>query len=149
MRLPGGVGLTAERVIPQNAGTSPLPGPGETPMRAAQNEKINWGEKRISKRIGVSLAMLVSGRDKNGTAFEDTAVSYNVSRDGASFLTTRELQMSQALKIVIPRAPQVRSSFQPDFETTGEIRRIIPRGDTEYEIGVAFTGPRFRTFSPE
>lgn len=110
--------------------------------------RINWGEKRISKRISVSLPLLVRGADKHGITFEDTANSYNVSRDGASFFTTRELVMGQEIEVIIPRRPH--GAGQPtDFETKGKVVRIIPRGEAQWEVGLQFVGPRLRTFMPE
>lgn len=108
--------------------------------------KENWGEKRISRRMEVALPMLVRGVDSHGLKFEDTAESYNVSRDGASFLTNRELEMGKDIDLIIPgRGPGGLS----DFETTGKIRRVIEKGNRRWEIGIEFTGRRLRTFMPE
>ncbi len=109
-------------------------------------QKDNWGEKRVSKRLEVALPMLVRGVDLNGIKFEDTAESYNVSREGASFLTTRELKLGQKLDLIIPgRGPGGHS----DFETSGEIRRIIERDKHQWEIGLKFTGRHLRTYMSE
>lgn len=113
-------------------------------------QAIDWAERRTSRRITVSLPMVVRGRDVHGIAFEDTTASYNVSRDGASFLSARELAMGQQLELIIPRRPVGREAgSQADFATTGEIRRIIPKGQGQCEICVHFTGPRLRTYIPE
>jgi hypothetical protein len=115
-----------------------------------QGQKIDWAERRTSRRITVTLPLLVRGHDVHGNAFEDTTSSYNVSRDGASFITTRELGVGQPLELIIPRRPLGREGgTQADFTTTGEIRRIIPRQEGQWEIGVHFTGPRLRTWMPE
>lgn len=104
------------------------------------------GEKRQSRRLEVSLPMLVRGADKHGIRFEDTAQSYNISREGASFLTTRELEVGQSLDLIIPgRGYGGRS----DFETIGEIRRLIPKDDGQWEVGMLFVGRRLRTFMSE
>ena len=109
-------------------------------------QKENWGEKRISKRLVVTLPLLVRGADRHGVKFEDTTESYNVSRNGASFLTRRELAEGEELDLIIPgRGP----GGHRDFETKGKVRRIIERGNRHWEIGVEFTGPRFRTFMSE
>lgn len=116
----------------------------------ATGQKIDWAERRTSRRITVSLPMLVRGHDVHGNAFEDTTSSYNVSRDGASFLTARELRTGQQLELIIPRRPVGREGgTQADFSTTGEIRRVILRQEGQWEIGVHFTGPRLRTYMPE
>src|SRR3990172_11802696 len=80
-------------------------GGGRLGARMAQGQKIDWAERRTSRRITVTLPLLVRGQDIHGHAFEDTTSSYNVSRDGASFLTTRELAMGQPLALIIPRPP--------------------------------------------
>ena len=109
--------------------------------------RINWGDKRVSKRISVALPMLVRGADKHGVAFEDTAASFNVSRDGVSFSTTRDLLMGQEVEVIIPRRQVGRHIT--DFETRGQVVRIIPKGAGQWEIGLRFVGPRLRTFVPE
>jgi hypothetical protein len=93
--------------------------------------------------------LLVRGRDAYGAAFEDSVESYDVSREGASFRTRRELQLGQTLELIIPQHRPGRPDAAHDFETTGEVRRLIPRGDDEWEVGLLFTGPRLRTYVPE
>ncbi len=111
----------------------------------AKDKNIEAAERRTSHRIEVSLALVVRGKDKHGEPFDDTTQSYNLSRDGASFLTTRELVPGQELKLTIPR----RRGAQANFETTGEVRRITSTNEGEWEIGVHFTGPRLRTYMSE
>jgi len=106
--------------------------------------------ERSSKRIQVSLPLLVRGRDIHGGSFEDTTHSFNVSREGASFLTQRELRVGQWLDLVFPQQlPGRAAATRPEFETTAEVRRIVPAGPGEWEVGVHFTGPRLRTYIPE
>lgn len=106
--------------------------------------------RRVSHRIEVSLPLLVRGRDIHGGAFEDTSHSFNVSREGASFLTRRELRVGQNLELVFPQRPAGRGAAErPEFETTAEIRRLHSTVSGEWEVGVHFTGPRFRTYIPE
>lgn len=106
-------------------------------------------ERRRSHRLEVALPLLVRGRDAYGAAFEDSVASYDLSREGASFLTRRELTLGQSLDLIIPQHRPGRPDAARDFETTGEVRRLIPRGDDECEVGVLFTGPRLRTYMPE
>lgn len=106
--------------------------------------------RRVSHRIEVSLPLLVRGRDIHGGAFEDTSHSFNVSREGASFVTRRELRVGQHLELVFPQRPSGRGAAErQEFETTAEIRRLQPTTAGEWEVGVHFTGPRFRTYIPE
>lgn len=109
--------------------------------------KISGADKRTSRRITVTLPMLVRGADKHGVGFEDAAASYNVSREGASFSTARELAMGQVVDVIIPRRPVGRQTA--DFETKGEVVRLIPKGEGQWEVGLRFVGPRLRMFIPE
>lgn len=105
---------------------------------------------RASHRIAVSLPMLVRGRDIHGGAFEDTSHSFDVSREGASFVTRRELRVGQLVELVFPQRPPGRAAAQrPEFETTAEVRHLHANSPGEWEVGVYFVGPRFRTYIPE
>ena len=116
----------------------------------AAKKTVDWAERRTSRRIYVALPMLIRGRDIFGRAFEDTATSYNVSREGASFLTRRQLEAGQEVELIIPRRATGREgSVQADFETTAVVRRTVAQPDEQWEVGVHFTGPRFRTYIPE
>ncbi len=115
-----------------------------------EKQKTDWAEQRTGRRITVSLPLLVRGRDVHGNGFEDTTASYNVSREGASFTTHRELAVGQQMYLIIPRRPLGREGGgRADFETTAEVRRVIPKGEAQWEVGVHFTGPRLRTYMPE
>jgi hypothetical protein len=117
------------------------------PKAQAKAGAVVSGPQRVSKRITVALPLLVRGRDINDRRFEDTAESYNLSREGASFLTRRELSLGQQVELVVRR--RVAGPGAHDFETTADVRRIVPHGPGEWEVGVHFTGPRFRTYMPE
>ncbi len=106
--------------------------------------------RRRDRRLEVALPLLVRGRDAYGAAFEDSTSSYNLSREGASFVTRRELALGQSLEFIIPhRSLPHETTPRPDFETTGEVRRLISKSEGEWEVGVQFTGPRLRTWMPE
>jgi hypothetical protein len=107
------------------------------------------GRQRASKRISVTLPLLIRGHDIHGAQFEDTASSHNVSREGASFVTRRELRVGQQLEVIVRRHMPGRAPGAGDFETTADVLRILPQGEGEWEVGVHFTGPRFRTYMPE
>jgi hypothetical protein len=117
------------------------------PAAPAKTAAAVSGPQRASKRITVSLPILIRGRDVNERQFEDTSESYNLSRDGASFLTRRELRLGQQVELVVRR--RVAGPGAHDFETTADVLRIVPHGPGEWEVGVHFTGPRFRTYMPE
>lgn len=106
-------------------------------------------QRRSSHRIEVSLPLLIRGRDVHDDRFEDTAASYNLSREGASFLTRRELQIGQPLDLIVRLPRPGRELGAGDFETTADVMRVVDKGHGEWEVGVHFTGPRFRTYMPE
>ncbi|MFQ5695349.1 MAG: PilZ domain-containing protein [Terriglobia bacterium] len=111
-------------------------------------KKVDGEERRASRRLEVALAILVSGRDIHGNAFSDSTSSYDVSRQGASFVTKRELALGQEVSLIIPRRRPPRGAVA-DFETTGAVRRIAAHGPGAWEVGVEFTGPRLRTYFSE
>ncbi len=107
--------------------------------------KTGTADQRAHKRIEVSVPILVRGQDVMGAAFEESAHSYNVSREGASFLVHHEVEVGQRLELIlIKRGPGGR-----DFETLGEVRRVIPKQPGEWEVGVHIVGPRLRMYLPE
>ena len=99
--------------------------------------------RRMQKRIAVGLAMLVRGVERDGTAFEDSTQSYNISRTGASFTTARQLEVGMELEIIIPGRTTPRGT-ENDFIAQARIVRILPgKSEAEKTIGVQFVGPRF------
>lgn len=113
-----------------------------------EKKQTEQAERRARRRITVSLSLLVRGYDIYGSAFEDATSSYDISREGASFLTWRELQIGQEVELILLQRPGGRETSGA-FETTGEVRRLVPRGPGQWEVGVRFTGPRLRTYMPE
>ena len=113
-------------------------------------KSASGAEQRRNRRLEVALPLLVRGRDVYGAAFEDSTSSYNLSREGASFVTRRELALGQSLEFILPHRPLPHETTpRPDFETTGEVRRLTVRNESEWEVGVQFTGPRLRTYMSE
>jgi hypothetical protein len=116
----------------------------------AEQKKTGELERRTHRRISVSLPLLIRGHDIHGTAFEETASSYDVSREGASFLTRHELEIGQQLELTFLRRQSARESAgRGDFETIGEVRRLVLKSPGEWEVGVHFIGPRLRTYISE
>ncbi len=107
-------------------------------------------DRRLQRRIEVGLPLLVRGTDADGTRFEDTSHSYDVSRTGASFVTSRRLEVGMTVEIIIPRTIAGRAS-ENDFVSQAQIVRVEsgmePR---ELRVGLRFIGPRFhRVFLSE
>ncbi|MBI3406625.1 MAG: PilZ domain-containing protein [Acidobacteria bacterium] len=101
-------------------------------------------DRRLQRRIEVGLPLLVRGVDAEGTRFEDTAHSYDVSRTGASFLTVRIFKMDMEVEIIIPRPTPLRE-LENDFVSKARVVRVKPaEKGREFLVGVCFVGPRFR-----
>lgn len=96
-------------------------------------------ERRIQRRIHVGMPILVRGSDAGGR-YEDAVHSFDVSRTGLSFATTREVSVGDAVEIVIPQAG-ARRNAERDFCTLAHVVRV-QRGETDGErmVGVQFAG---------
>ncbi len=113
---------------------------------------MNAGEQlggRVQKRVAVGLAMQVSGKEINGTPFEDTVYSGNVSRTGASFPTLRQLEVGMEVDVMIPKRPGDREDT--DFASRARVVRVQPGSEArELLVGVQFLDRRFhRVFVSE
>lgn len=116
----------------------------------AENRSGQGSNRRLQRRIAVGLPLLVRGTDREGTRFEDSAQSYDVSRTGASFTTIRQLEVGMEVEIIIPRQSTARASDN-DFITRARVVRVLPgKNKKEIIVGVQFVGPRFhRVFLSE
>ncbi len=117
---------------------------------ANRTETVQESERRTQRRIHVGLPLLVRGSDAGGRRFEDPSEVRNVSRTGASFVTTREIAVGMDLEIVIPKLGLGRPA-PDDFQTLARVVRVEP-GTKEGEliVGVHFVGPRYnRVFITE
>ena len=95
-------------------------------------------DRRAQRRITVGLVLQVSGVEGFGAPFEDTVPAENVSRTGASFYSTRQVDLGDELEITIP------GQATNDFQTRARIVRVLPgRTDDERLIGIQFLGRRF------
>jgi hypothetical protein len=103
-------------------------------------------EKRRQHRIGVSLEICISGKDRQGIAFEEMTHSNDVSRGGCSFRTTHEVAEGAELEIEIIR--HITGS-QSSFLTRGVVLRVLPENPDAWLVGVRFIGPRFPIYMSE
>ena len=119
------------------------------------DEKTSGGaaKGRVHRRVDVGLPMIVRGADRHGIRFEDVTHCFNVSRTGASFSTTRELDMGAKLEVVIGIASGTSGAIggRGDFSCLAQIVRIIPGEEPpDIIIGVQFLEARFpRVFVSE
>ena len=116
------------------------------------DEKTSGGaaKGRVHRRVEVGLPMIVRGTDRHGIRFEDVTHCFNVSRTGASFATTRELDMGAKLEVVIALATGAQGG-RGDFSCLSQIVRIVPGEEPpDIIIGVQFLEARFpRVFVSE
>lgn len=102
-------------------------------------------DRRVQRRISVGLPIAVRGTDAAGRRFEDASQTYNVSRTGVSFLTSRHLAVGMDVQITISR----EGARDSDFHTLAHIVRVEPGPDAptdapqQFLVGVQFIGPRF------
>lgn len=95
-------------------------------------------ERRAQRRIAASVTLQVRGVEGFGAPFEDNVAAEDVSRTGASFYSTRQVDLGDELDITIP------GQAAKDFQTRARIVRVLPgRTDDERLIGLQFLGPRF------
>ena len=105
--------------------------------------KTSGQSGRLQRRIEVGLAMHIRGKESDGSAFDDVVHSGNVSRTGASFATTRQLEVGAELEVTIPRRPGEHAE-DADFVTRARVVRVIPGSDErERVVGIQFLDRRF------
>ena len=100
-------------------------------------------ERRRERRIPVHLPIVVRGKDRDGSAFEERTASENICRGGAAFTSQYVLDLGTRLEIQIPVLP-TSASEETEFSTEGRIVHL-ESGLLNHKslIGVEFTGARF------
>jgi c-di-GMP-binding flagellar brake protein YcgR len=104
---------------------------------------------RRQRRISVGLTMHVSGKERDGKPFSESASSANISRTGAQFTTIRDIAEGSEIEVLIPRRPG--RAQEEDFVAQARVVRVAP-GDSpgEKRVGVEFLNARFhRVFVSE
>ena len=112
--------------------------------------KNGGDDRRKQRRISVGLDIVVRGQDREGHRFDTTSQILDVSRTGASFLTTRDIAMGADLEVMIPKLGLGRAS-KDDYQTLAHVVRVVDDPVSgQRVIGVQFVGPRFnRVFITE
>lgn len=97
-------------------------------------------ERRAQRRVTAGLPIIVRGSDAAGHRYEESATSFDVSRTGLSFITTREIAVGDELEVLIPQGGTVRNR-EREFSTLAQVVRV-QKGETEKEriVGVQFLG---------
>jgi hypothetical protein len=100
-------------------------------------------ERRRERRVPVHLPIVVRGKDRTGSLFEERTACENVCRGGAAFATRYPLELGVQLEIQISVVPTAANEDK-EFLTQGRIVHVKPgRDNREMIVGVEFTGPRF------
>lgn len=96
-----------------------------------------------SRRLGLALPVVVSGRDERGRPFEETAATRNISAGGLCFETGRRLPVGARLVLDI----RLSASLRPRFGGRARyaVRAVVCRienftGEERYRVGVRFLG---------
>lgn len=96
-----------------------------------------------SRRLGLALPVVVSGRDDRGRAFEETAQTRNISAGGLCFETRRRLPVGARLVLDIRLSPALRARF--GGRARYGVRAVVCRienfvGEDRFRVGVRFLG---------
>jgi hypothetical protein len=93
--------------------------------------------------------MRVRGVDAQGTEFEESTETIEVSRRGLSFLTERELEPFSTVTVLIPgRGPRHAGEGPADFFSTAAVIRIVKEVEL-YRVSLRFIGANLTTYSAE
>ena len=96
-----------------------------------------------SRRLGLALPLVVSGRDERGRAFEEAAETRNISAGGLCFETARRLPIGARLQLDIRLSPSLRPRF--GGRARYGVRAVVCRienfaGEDRFRVGVRFLG---------
>lgn len=107
-------------------------------MSAASGD--GGSERRTQRRVTAGLPIVVRGSDAAGHRYEESTTSFDVSRTGLSFVTTREIAVGDELEVLIPQSGGFRNRDR-EFSALAQVVRV-QQGDAEKEkvVGVQFLG---------
>jgi PilZ domain len=96
-----------------------------------------------SRRLGLALPVVVSGRDERGRTFEEPAETRNISAGGLCFETARRFPVGARLLLDIRLSPALRPRFGGRLRYS--VRAVVCRienfaGADRYRVGVRFLG---------
>jgi hypothetical protein len=91
-------------------------------------------ERRRSRRLKIGQALKVRPSDPDAEAFEDSATTNNVSRDGIYFLTMRKVYREGMRVFVI--LPYHGPGDQRNHEYVGQVTRVDASGENRWGVAV-------------
>ena len=113
------------------------------------SEKPAESERRAQRRLKTALPIRVRGVDAQGTEFEESTETVEVSRRGLSFLTEVELKPLATVTVVIPgRGPRHAGEGPTDFFSTAAVVGVNKEADS-YRVSLRFIGATLTTYSAE
>ena len=113
------------------------------------SERPAGRETRAQRRLKTAIPIRVRGVDAQGTEFEVSAETVEVSRRGLSFLTEIELKTPATVTVVIPgRGPRHAGEGPTDFFSTAAVLRVLKEADS-YRVILRFIGATLTTYSAE
>ena len=107
-------------------------------------------ERRAQRRLKTAIPIRVRGVDAQGTEFEVSTETVEVSRRGLSFLTELELKTPGTVTVVIPgRGPHHAGGRPKDFFSTAAVVLRILKEAEFYRVSLRFIGATLATYSAE
>lgn len=84
------------------------------------------------------MQLVVSGRAKDGTSFEEIGQTRDVSAGGVYFYTRNELETGSEVDLLMPLPPQLADRREVWILCRGEVARVEPMaaGDGRNGVGV-------------
>jgi hypothetical protein len=106
-------------------------------------------ERRAQRRLKTAIPIRVRGVDAQGTEFEVSTETVEVSRRGLSFLTELELKTPGTVTVEIPgRGPRHAGEGPTDFFSTAAVLSVLKEADS-YRVILRFIGATLTTYSAE
>ena len=113
------------------------------------SERPAGSERRAQRRLKTAIPIRVRGVDAQGTEFEESTETIEVSRRGLSFLTERELEPFSTVTVLIPgRGPRHGGEGPTDFFSTAAVVGVRKEADS-YRVSLRFIGANLTTYSAE
>jgi hypothetical protein len=102
-----------------------------------------YSETKRERRVGLHLAVVVSGRDSMGRSFSERTRSLNVSGGGICFESRQQLDVGSRLEVSIELPPALRPRF--NGRSAYRARALVCRvehfeAEPRYRVGARFLG---------
>ena len=95
------------------------------------------------RRMGLHLPLVVRGQEAEGTSFDESTRTVNISGGGLCFETVRDLPVGARLSLNIELPPALQKHFggKPVYRARAVVCRVERASDQEpARVGVRFLG---------